>query len=205
LLASFLSYLGGPVLSIAYRAVILLFEWLSPALPDLQWTLTAFLGTLVPAFGLIVIRNQVMPVVREDVSHVRGGEVATSWVMIAALAAGLIWFNTGLFGYQPTLVSGVSMNPTLLVGDVVITKDVGPEEIAVGDIIRFRLGGDFIIHRVIDIERNETGTFIVTQGDGNNVEDPPFTAQALEGKVIATIPKIGWVSIGVRSLLNAVP
>ncbi len=51
LLATFLALLGGPLASIAYRGTLLAFEWLSPILPDLRWTVAAFLGTLVPALG----------------------------------------------------------------------------------------------------------------------------------------------------------
>jgi len=204
-LASFLAYLGGPLAAIAYRGAIQAFEWLSPALPDLQWTITAFLGTLVPAFGLIVIRNQVMPAVIRPMDEASRSQVSTSWVLVAATAAALIWFNAGLFGFQPTLVSGVSMNPTLVVGDIVITRQVGPDEIEPGDIIRFRAGNSYIIHRVVEVERGARGTYFVTQGDANNVQDSPFPADALEGKVVATIPKIGWVSIGVRNLLQLIP
>ncbi|KPL77622.1 hypothetical protein AC812_03655, partial [Bellilinea caldifistulae] len=39
------------------RAVWLLFEWLSPILPDLNWLLTAFIGTLVPLFGFFYLQN----------------------------------------------------------------------------------------------------------------------------------------------------
>jgi signal peptidase len=203
LLASFLTLLGGPVVPIAYRVVLQAFEWLSPVLPNLPWTVTAFLGTMAPAFGLIVIRNQILPLPtssRED--QKREKQLSTSWVLATGIAVALLWFNTGLFGIQPTIVSGVSMSPTLDAGDVVITRDVPAEEIEVGDIIRFRRQDIQIIHRVVDVEKESGRYYFVTQGDANNVEDPPVLEGQLEGKVILIVPKVGWVSIGVRRLIE---
>jgi signal peptidase len=205
LLASILAFLGGPIASLAYMGSLAAFEWLSPVLPSLPWTITAFLGTMVPAVGLIVVRNQVMPAIDPEKSAVNGRDrVSTSWILVAALSVALLWFNAGLLGYQPTLVSGASMQPALELGDVVVTREVAPEEIRVGDIVRFQQGGSYIIHRVVEIEASEAGIYFVTQGDANNVADPPFSAIALRGKVIASVPKIGWVSIAVRNLLGLI-
>jgi len=61
LLASFLVLVGGPVASIAYRGTLLAFEWLSPIQPNLEWIVTALLGSIVPILGLLVIRSQLLP------------------------------------------------------------------------------------------------------------------------------------------------
>jgi signal peptidase len=57
LLAALLVWLGGPLPAMAYRAVWLLFEWLSPILPNLNWLWTAFIGTLVPLVGFFYLQN----------------------------------------------------------------------------------------------------------------------------------------------------
>jgi hypothetical protein len=46
-------------------------------------------------------------------------------------------------------------------------------------------------------------TFI-TRGDANNTDDPPVLASALEGKVVLTVPKIGWVTIGIRQVIGRI-
>ena len=205
LLASFLTLLGGPVAPIAYRAMLQAFEWLSPVLPNLPWTVTAFLGTMAPAFGLIVIRNQVMTTRSSGGETQKSeGQLSTGWVLVTGMAVALLWFNSGLFGIQPTLVSGVSMSPALEAGDVVVTKDVPAEEIEVGDIIRFRHHDSHVIHRVVDIEKESGRYYFITQGDANNIQDPPILEGQLEGKVILTLPKIGWLSIGVRRLIELI-
>jgi signal peptidase len=82
---------------------------------------------------------------------------------------------------------------------------VPPEEVAVGDVIRFRDGSFSTIHRVVEIQNEVGGITFITRGDTNDRDDPPVPARDLEGKVILTLPKIGWVSIGVRELIGMIP
>ncbi len=55
LLTTFLAYTGGPVAAIAYRGILMGFEWFSPILPDLPWASYFFLGTVPPIAGFIVV------------------------------------------------------------------------------------------------------------------------------------------------------
>lgn len=201
LLASFLALIGGPVASIAYRGTLQAFEWLSPILPNLQWTVIAFLGTLAPALGLVVIRSLYLPeAASEEEEQSREGASPVAWMVVAVVGVALLWFNTGLFGVRPSLISGGSMNPALVVGDVAITRDVSPEDVEVGDIIRYQKGNIFILHRVVEIE--ESGPYFITRGDANNVNDDPVLPTQLGGKVIFVVPKIGWIPIGIRLFIN---
>ena len=202
LLATFLALAGGPAASIAYRIVPELFEWLSPILPNLGWTVSAFLGTMAPAVGLLFVQRQLQwgyfPSGRPQSQESPSGN---SWILVAVVTVSMLWFNTGLFGIRPNLVSGASMSPALNPGDIVILRPVEPESIQVGDIIRVVQAGTPILHRVIEI-RDEGGIReYVTQGDANNVPDRPVSADQIDGRVVLVIPKIGWLAIGVRRAL----
>ena len=201
MLATYLALLGGPFASIAYLGVLELFEWLSPILPNPNWIITAMLGTLVPAIGLLVIQG----LEEEEASSRREKDSdsgSIGWVIVGLFAVAMVWFNTGLLGVQPTLMSGPSMNPTLWAGDVVITRNVPAEKIEVGDIIRFIEGDKYVVHRVIAIEEGPDGYIFTTRGDNNNDNDPPVLEGQLRGKVILIIPKIGYVSIWARDLID---
>jgi signal peptidase len=121
--------------------------------------------------------------------------------MVGVLAVGVIWLNNGALGVQPSLISGNSMNPVLYPGDVVITRVSSPEKIQVGDIIRFHRDGIDVVHRVVEVQNNNSTLVYITRGDNNNVDDSPVIANQLEGKVILTIPKIGWIGILFRRAL----
>lgn len=199
LLASLLAMVGGPLASITYRGLLAVFEWLSPVLPDLHWTIEALLGTMAPVMGLLAVHNYLLEAnPGSDSEEAPGSNI---WIAVGMLAVMLIWFNTGFFGVQPTLVSGVSMEPALNTGDVAITRDVPAEVIRPGDVIRFHEGGSYILHRVVEVRNVGGEVRFITQGDANNTVDAPVTYDRVRGKVILVLPKIGWVGIGVRELV----
>ena len=195
LLATLLALLGGPLASIAYRGALEAYEWTSPILPDLPWAMISLLGTLGPVVGMLIVQGHVSA--PSAPSERRASRWPSAWLAPAFLGVLMIWFNQGLFGVRPTIVSGVSMNPILQAGDLVLTVDVAPEEVAVGDIIRFRSGEVDILHRVVEIRHGGSLEF-VTRGDANNVNDPPLAASAVEGRVVKVLPGLGWPSIAVR-------
>ena len=56
-----------------------------------------------------------------------------------------------LFGYRCFSVASGSMEPTLQIGDLIITKEKSKKDIKVGDIISFKDGDSTITHRVIKV------------------------------------------------------
>jgi signal peptidase len=194
LLASLLALLGGPLASLAYRLVVEAFEWTSPILPDLPWAITGLVGSLAPILGMLIVQSHIRPA---QATGRRESSWPSAWVLPAFLGVLLIWFNQGFFGVTPTVVSGVSMRPLLQAGDIVLTAPVNPEDVAVGDIIRFREGNSYVLHRVVAVH-SEGAILFITRGDANNVDDRPLPASALEGRVVKILPGLGWPSIGVR-------
>lgn len=98
-----------------------------------------------------------------------------------------------ILGYKFFIVLTGSMEPELMVGDIVIVKSVNPKEIETKDIITFQSkeSNNIITHRVKEIKSNEENQFI-TKGDANNVEDPnPVDSDKVIGKVVGHAPKIG--------------
>lgn len=205
LLASFLALLGGPLPALVYRGVMLGFEWLSPFLPDLEWIASAFIGTMAPALGLLILHSR-MPHAESDEVAVAGAPARSPapWTLLAALAVTALFFNTGLLGVTPTLISGVSMHPTMKTGDVAISIRTAAARIQVGDIVRFRTGEADVLHRVVEIQGGSYEPVFITRGDSNNVNDPPLAASDVEGKVIMVIPQLGWVSILARRAIEGV-
>ena len=70
-------------------------------------------------------------------------------------------------GYKPFIVLSGSMEPAIKAGDLIVTKPVAPEKIAVGDVISFRVENDIVVsHRVTEIQ-TEGGVSFLTKGDAN--------------------------------------
>ncbi|TEB08157.1 Signal peptidase I W [Pelotomaculum schinkii] len=86
------------------------------------------------------------------------------------------------FGYKPFIVLSGSMEPTILAGDLIVTKVVAPEQIVKDDIIAFRAAQNTVVtHRVTDV-RTEDGLTFLTKGDANTGADAKAVSVAdLEG------------------------
>jgi signal peptidase len=209
LLATYFAYLGGLPANLAYMAVPAFFTWFSPILPNLQWQTQSIITVIGTTVGFLILDAAVKPLptarerrrIRIHTRPTRKGEKQTIyWTAIALTAVIAVWSTTGLLGFTPTIIASGSMQPTLNVGDIAIVASTPAKAIKIGDIIQYRTAQNQepTIHRVID--KYETGglTWFITKGDANNAPDDPINEKQVTGKVIFTIPKLGWVSIYIK-------
>lgn len=92
------------------------------------------------------------------------------------------------FGYSFFEVQTGSMADTINPGDLVIVKLT--DNIKLNDVVTFRLGSDYITHRVMQILPD--GSY-VTKGDANNAYDEPVNKNQIIGKVVKIIPGVGII------------
>lgn len=94
-----------------------------------------------------------------------------------------------VLGYGYAVVVSGSMEPTLSKGDLVIVHQETVYE--KGNIITFIQAGDqrTTTHRIVEAEDDR----FVTQGDANNLVDESIVAEQIFGKVVLTLPLIGYL------------
>jgi signal peptidase len=205
IVATLLALLGGPVASIAYLGSLDAVQWLSPILPNPGWSAQALIGTLVPTVGLVAIIQTANPfvLVRKGImgkSEARRRmhpkkSFPLAWIGISLVSIILLWSSAGLLGFTPSVVASGSMRPAFDVGDIAITVQTSASEIRQGDVLRYLRNSEFIVHRVVEVHNVNGAIFFITKGDANNVPDDPVRQDAVVGKVLYVIPKLGWVSI----------
>ena len=107
--------------------------------------------------------------------------------------------SVSLGGYRIFTVATGSMIPVYEVGDILIAKEIKPEEIKVDDDLVYKgKEGTFkdkvVTHRVISInEENETYK-IITKGVANTEQDPEITQDQVFGKVIYQVKSLSFIS-----------
>lgn len=112
-------------------------------------------------------------------------------IILIALSSANKISVVNILGYKSYIIKTNSMEPTISINDVVITKMVKKEEIKIGDVITFLQDGEVITHRITQIDDNGNYT---TKGDNNNIEDIfKITYENIEGKHILTIPYLGKI------------
>ncbi|MGN0498072.1 MAG: signal peptidase I [Acutalibacteraceae bacterium] len=93
-----------------------------------------------------------------------------------------------LAGYGQAVVLSGSMEPTIEVNDFLIIKQQDTYEI--NDIVTYIDDKNTLItHRIVGLNDSS----VKTKGDANNVADAEFDIARIKGKVIAIIPKMGYV------------
>ncbi len=125
-------------------------------------------------------------------------------LLVVLLAVVVLMFNArisgdvpSVFGYQVFRVSSGSMEPELMIGDVIIVKQAEPEDIQKGDIVTYRgevgtFDGKFITHKMIEDPQYINGEYVFrTQGILEGAQpDPEWYEDQLIGEYVCTVPYI---------------
>lgn len=91
------------------------------------------------------------------------------------------------FGYGGAVVLSGSMEPAIMVDELILVK--AEDHYEIGDVVVFQSGKILVVHRLVAFD----GEYIITQGDANNVTDAPVPLSQVKGKVIYHIPNVGRV------------
>ncbi len=135
-------------------------------------------------------------------------------IIIVGVGVLVIWIGLqAAFGTQNPfyVVASGSMIPVLEVYDVLIVQGHEPfEDIETGDIIVFNRPSDHnrvIVHRVVSIIDDDPKT-LRTKGDANPASIPgtdfPITEKEYIGKVVYTLPQVGYVTQLLKPPINYV-
>lgn len=107
-----------------------------------------------------------------------------------------------IMGYKPFIVLTGSMDPIIKSEDLVIVKEINPEELKEGDIIAFRNTKEdvVLIHRIVGKETTEEKITFKTKGDNNETEDKfEVDYKNIEGIYLVKFDKIGAIAMFIRS------
>ncbi|WP_187976068.1 signal peptidase I [Mycetocola sp. JXN-3] len=102
-----------------------------------------------------------------------------------------------VIGAVPLTVLTGSMQPTIRPGDIVVSAPVEASQLSVGDVVTFQpISNDptLITHRIRSMSAGDSGVRLVTRGDANGADDPEIGADQVRGRVLYTVPYVGWVT-----------
>ncbi|MDD4255013.1 MAG: signal peptidase I [Methanofollis sp.] len=124
---------------------------------------------------------------------------AIALVLVAAAA-----LTTPAIGWHVEVVLSGSMEPAIPVGGVVVIGPASPDDVRVGDVITFKSGENRVTHRVVAVEAGSPARFL-TKGDANEDADPvPVPAGNVVGRVLFSLPFLGYLAAFVRSPIGFV-
>ena len=95
-------------------------------------------------------------------------------------------FQPSVFRVSTAVVITGSMEPAVSVNDMVVIHE--QESYEPGDIVSYQSGSMLVTHRVAAV----TDGGYITRGDANNTDDGEIAREAVVGKVVLVIPKVGY-------------
>ena len=130
-------------------------------------------------------------------------------IMIVALCiicAFLICFSLGLLKYEPITILSNSMAPMFNKADIVVYKKLNREElnnIKNNSIIIYTVENKNIIHRVINVIKENDIVRYQTKGDNNNVPDTKLVeTNQIKGIYVFHIKYLGIPSVLLYEYIN---
>jgi signal peptidase len=94
------------------------------------------------------------------------------------------------------------MTPAIYAGDIVVIAKSSEKNFEIGDIIEFRKSKNVnVVHRIVAVNNTGDQKTYITKGDANDsIDADPVIPENVVGKVVYTVPKLGWAANAVKSI-----
>ena len=199
---TYLCYHVGYKVPLLYRLIMDIYIFIVPIVPNYgEYLQSLFLITLplviyINAFTLIDERNQ-------KVEHIFTKSNFTLLdIPVAVLIVVLACLISGFFPHFMIGIGSESMSPKINKGDaVIIEKPKKDQKYRKGDIIAYQKDKHLIVHRIVDIGKQEGKTVYITKGDVNKSADSnAVMRKQIRGIVRIRIPVIAYPTVWLTEL-----
>lgn len=188
-----------------YSVLIGMYSYLIPIIPNPNQYLVAIIKFILPIlFGLklwLFYRKEY----KRDITK---GELYKKKPIIPIISSAvfviiLVYFTCGYFHYWMIAVASGSMSPKINKGDVVIIEkiDSSYDKLKKGQVIAFKYDGIIVVHRIIDMVKDNDKYYFYTKGDANDKPDNFYlTEDMVVGEVNHKIPFIGLPTVWINDM-----
>ncbi len=195
--------------NILYRFLMELPIFLLPIFPNFNEYMNAIFAFVLP---LVILWFMYKDIVKKRLKEKKGEEsslskhwvskiVSTVLILVTLFTIGL---TSGIFSYFSLSIGSGSMEPNINIGDVVVVEKIEENEVSklvVGDILVYNMEDVIIVHRIEEINENNDVYSFITKGDNNkSVDEWVVTPNLVVGKVVFTIPLVGYPTIWLNDL-----
>lgn len=206
ILLTYLAFIGVRSTIYAYFIPVLISRYFIPIVVDFDWFYRLLLQLGVTLIIYFFIMNEYLWHVKRIYSQKTDKKNSILYTGLCFLVLCFGLFIAGVFTYQPVAVLTYSMVPTFTRGDAVVVKKLNENEagkLKKGDIIQYQYNSQTVVlHRIVDTYRLNGELVYVLKGDNNDTVDPNVVhIDQILGKVIFSIPKIGYPSVWLSEFL----
>lgn len=187
-----------------YRIITILFIYIMPIFPNINWFLDASQGILVPAFFFMLFKYVFTK--QENMSKRKVKSSRLSLTIAIVSMATLVAFMLGAFKCEPVTIVSNSMLPTYSRGDVIIYEKMSSDDLKKlekNSIIVYRVENQMVAHRVVNVIQDNGTIKFQTKGDNNNGPDTDLVAiNQIVGVYRLHLKYIGYPSVWLNDFFN---
>ncbi|MBE6139570.1 MAG: signal peptidase I [Firmicutes bacterium] len=158
---------------ILYLLITRLYVYLVPIIPDLNEYLTSIVGLILPIILGIKVHTFFQKEKDEYMERDYKKGNVLSLLIPSVITIVIVYFTSGYFKYHALAIASGSMSPTINKGDVVIIEKLEDnfDDLEVGMTIAFEHSGVVVVHRLVDVVKEDDEYYFYTKGDANGLRD----------------------------------
>ena len=207
ILLTYLAFIGIRSTVYAYFIPMLISRYFIPITLDVDWFFALLFQLILVVVIFYVSFNEYLWKEKRIYSYKTNKTNSVIYLFGVVLIVSFGLFVAGVFKYRPVAILTYSMEPIFTRGDAVIVEKLDDEEknkLKKGDIIQYQLDKTVVVHRIIKVKKEDNKKVYILKGDNNNAKDPkPVYMEQIMGKVLFSIPKVGYPSVWLSEFLHS--
>lgn len=207
ILLTYLAFIGIRSTVYAYFIPMLISRYFIPITLDVDWFFALLFQLILVVVIFYVSFNEYLWKEKRMYSYKTNKTNSVIYLFGVVLIVSFGLFVAGVFKYRPVAILTYSMEPIFTRGDAVIVEKLNKEEknkLKKGDIIQYQVDKTVVVHRIIKVKKEDNKKVYILKGDNNNAKDPkPVYMEQIMGKVLFSIPKVGYPSVWLSEFLHS--
>ena len=207
ILLTYLAYIGIRSTVYAYFIPMLISRYFIPITLDVDWFFALLFQLILVVVIFYVSFNEYLWKEKRIYSYKTNKTNSVVYLFGVVLIVSFGLFVAGVFKYRPVAILTYSMEPIFTRGDAVIVEKLDDDEknkLKKGDIIQYQVDKTVVVHRIIKVKKEDNKKVYILKGDNNNAKDPkPVYMEQIMGKVLFSIPKVGYPSVWLSEFLHS--
>ena len=205
-LYTYLSSKASYKLPFIFRVIEKVVLLLLPITPNTDWFVQGSLGIIIPVLIYFLFKYRYIKDEIEGTRRKNSEFSKVGFVLAITVSSFLIAFMLGLFKYEPIAILSNSMLPTYSRGDAVVYEKMSDSELQKlekNSIIVYRIGNQYVAHRIIEVVKDNGVVSYRTMGDNNNAPDGRLVEVGqIKGVYVFSIKYIGFPSVWLNDYFN---
>jgi len=209
ILLTYIAYHYGYKPNLIYRFVMEISMYYLPIVPDIGNYLNSILNIMFPFCLLMYFISYTLAIefhpkdLEEKQEKNKKLRIATQTMIIIILLISVALMS-GMFKYYFLVVGSGSMEPNIKVGDMILVEKTKEyDKLKIGDVLVYKSNDLVIIHRIIDIKKENNEYIFKTKGDNNDTVDAwDVLERDVIGKSNLRFPVIGYPAVWLNEMFK---